>query len=126
MRRAVAVIFAVVGAVGLAGCGSGGDEGPVTIVSAHWEQHQAIPDFDSTPGETTDPAELDRLAEIIETHGLQGEDARFGEECDGGRSTELTYVTDTGDEHAIEIEGCDKGDAGAAIDDLVSEWRTSR
>lgn len=122
MRRSL-VVLALSGAVLVAGCSGGGADGPVEIVSATWSQSQAIEGFDSTPGETTDTADLDELEEIIETYDLQG-DVRLGEQCDGGRTTDLSYLTEGGDEFHIRVEGCDEGDAGSAIDDLVSEWRT--
>ena len=120
-------MVAVIGALALTACtGGGGDDGPVTITSAHWEQHQAIEGFDSEPGDTTDAAELDRLAEIIESADLQGQDQTLGEDCPGGRSTQLSYVTDTSNEHSIDVGGCDRGEAGDAIDALVTEWRAAR
>lgn len=126
MRRAVGAVLVAIGAIALTGCQAGGDSGPVTITSAHWEQYQAIEGFDTEPGDVTDAAELARLAEIIEEHDLQGRDQELGEGCPGGRSSDLTYVTDAGDEYRIEVLGCDSGEAGEAIDDLVSGWREAR
>lgn len=125
LRRALVGLAAL--ALLAAGCDAGGGaETDVEIVSATWQQNKAIPDFDSTPGETTDAAELDRLEEILETYDLAGRDVEDGDGCPGSLVTHLEYVTDTGEAYTIIAGGCDVSDAGEAIGILVSGWRTNR
>jgi hypothetical protein len=135
-KRLPATVLAVLVAAAVAACTSEPTTEPdpqtdadaqtgLVIESAHWWQFQAIEHFDSEPGEATAPAQLERLAEIIEAHDLLG-DVTLGEICEGGRSTTVDYVTDDGDDFTIRLEGCGGGAAADAIDDLVSEWREAR
>lgn len=126
-RRIAALALLVVSALGACDAGDQPHDEALVIESARWQQSQAVPDFDSEPGEMTAAAELERLAEIIESHeDLRGEDVSLGEGCDGGRSTTVEYVTEGGDERSIRLEGCGGGAAADAIDDLVTEWREAR
>ena len=120
MRRAPVLLLATLAAV--AAC-SAPDTSP--IVSATWEQSQALPDFDGGPGEVTDPAQLAALAEVLDDHDIEGQDVSIGESCPGSRSTDITYETEDGGEFHVSVDTCEDDEAAQAIDGLVSGWRTS-
>ncbi|SEE12454.1 hypothetical protein [Ruania alba] len=120
MRRVVGVVAAGVLAVSVAACAEE-ETGPVTIVEATHTQSQAIEDFDTSEQVQTDPAELERLADVLDEHDIRG-DAEFGEGCPGGKTTHLEYATED-DRATIVVEGCDAGATGEAIEDLVTSWR---
>lgn len=117
VRRASAVAF--VAALLLAGCQA---PGPMTITRVVYSQDQAIEGFDDSEASTEDPEQTAALADLLAEHGLSG-NIELGEDCPGGRSTEVHYTTASGTFH-IDVAGCDSGEAGAAIEGLISSWRT--
>jgi hypothetical protein len=100
---------------------SGGDDGD-PITSATYTQMQALPDFEARPGTQEDPDELARLATILEDAGLDGATESLGELCPGGRTTQVAWMTEGGRAGVVQVQGCERGDDGDAIDALVAEW----
>ena len=110
-RAGGALLAAAASLLLLAGCQ---DPDPMTITSAVYSQDQAIEGFD-------DPEQTAQLADLLHEHGLSG-DIELGESCPGGRSTYVDYTTPEGSYH-INVGGCDQGEAGEAIEELISSWR---
>ena len=117
-RAGGALLAAAAGVLLLAGCQ---DPDPMTITSAVYSQDQAIEGFDTSEATTDDPEQTAELAELLHEHGLSG-DIELGESCPGGRSTYVDYTTPEGSYH-INVGGCDQGEAGEAIEELISSWR---
>lgn len=121
---ALAGALALAVSVGLAGCAKPAAVSASDIEQVTYAQYQALPGFDTTPRTTTDRADIEAFAAILDEYGKSGDVSDQGDQCSGSRSTTVDYAMTDGSAHHIEVGGCNPGDFGRAVDELVSRWRS--
>lgn len=116
-------ILVVAAAAALSGCVTP-PSAPLEIDRAEVSQSQALPDFDTSTYVVTDAAELDRLAALLDEHGVRGDRGPSGEGCPGSLSTTVV-VEVAGTERTIVAGSCEPDAFETELAALVTEWRES-
>lgn len=95
----------------------------IDITSATLTQSQAVEDFDAGTYVMTDTAALERLSDILAAYNIVSDATEVGD-CDGGRTTVLTW-TSVGSSGTITVDTCSDSDLAADIDELAADWHES-
>lgn len=94
------------------------------IASIRWQQAASLPDFDHSPGTTSEPADIADLRQVLAEHGVIGAWRFRHADCEGGLTTWVTYTTVGGDEVELQANSCEGANAFETdLNDLVSRWR---
>lgn len=109
----------------LAGCTPAGP-GVDRIASATFSQQQAVPDFDGSEYTQDDPAEIQKLKDLLDTYDVDPASYDSGlEPCPGSLTTQVKLAyTDSDLGTQFELGGCGDSDFDEAATDLFSQWRT--
>lgn len=99
------------------------------ISSATFSQQQAVPDFDGSPYTQDDPAEIQKLKDLLDDFDVDPASYESDlEPCPGSLTTQVQLAysgSDLGTQ--FELGGCGDGDDSdfdEAATDLFSQWRT--
>lgn len=131
MRNARALILAaVIPLLALAACAPVTPEPESGMTGVVYHQAQAIPDFDDAEYTQDDPAELQKLQDLIDEYGVTIGVSQTEPDmpCDGGRTTFATITYADAPEAFLTIEPCGDGDFqefNKAADELFSEWKSA-
>src|SRR5690606_5156507 len=107
----------------LAGCARDEPRQPTSlVVLATFSQQQAIPGFDDAVYVVDDAAELDRLAELLRAHGIDG-DVVIRLDCDGSRTTTIVWTDPDAEAHDLVVDSCSDDPLRSDVEALVALWR---
>lgn len=94
---------------------------PEDVRVVTFSQQQAIPDFDDAVYQVDDPAERERLRDLLHRHEVF-DDVELRSDCDGSRITTVVWSDEHAVSHWLVVDSCLDDALSVEVTDLVDQW----